>query len=121
MGASVRARLRALAGERGDDFEFLLGRYAIEGLLRRISASPHRDRFVLKGAMLFILWGLDGHRVTRDVDFLGFGNLSPESLLETFREALTVPVPPDGLVFLPDTLEAAPIREDNEYGGTMVQ
>lgn len=30
IGASVRARLRSLAGERGEDFEYLLGRYAID-------------------------------------------------------------------------------------------
>ena len=120
-GASARARLRALAGERGDDFEFVLGRYAIEGLLRRLSASTHRDRFILKGAMLFVLWGIDGHRVTRDVDFLGYGRITPDSLRETFLEIIAIPFPEDGLVFQAHSVEAALIREENEYGGVRVR
>ena len=32
--------------------EPLLTRYALERLLHRLSLSPHRERFVLKGAML---------------------------------------------------------------------
>src|SRR5690606_7477920 len=80
MSASIRARLRNLSGERGEEFEYLLGRYAIEALLRRLADSKHRDRFILKGAMLFVLWGIEEHRVTRDVDFLGFGDLSPGTL-----------------------------------------
>jgi hypothetical protein len=41
--------------------------------------------------MLFVLWGMEKHRVTRDVDFLGFGELSPESLARIFREITMAP------------------------------
>ena len=36
--------------------ELLLTRYALERLLHRLSLSPHRERFVLKGAMLLATW-----------------------------------------------------------------
>jgi predicted nucleotidyltransferase component of viral defense system len=52
IGASVRARLLNLARERGQVLDLLLTRYALERLLYRLSRSAHRNRFVLKGAML---------------------------------------------------------------------
>jgi hypothetical protein len=52
IGASVRARLLNLAKERSQPFELLLIRYTLERLLYRLSKSRHRDKFVLKGAML---------------------------------------------------------------------
>ncbi|MCC5875772.1 MAG: nucleotidyl transferase AbiEii/AbiGii toxin family protein [Candidatus Sumerlaeia bacterium] len=120
IGASVRARLRNLAGDRGEDFEFLLGRYAIESLLRRLTASAYQDRFVLKGAMLFVLWGIEKHRVTRDVDFLGFGDMSPEVLAQIFREVVANPVIEDGVYFLSDSVTSQLIREQDRYGGTRI-
>jgi len=56
VGASVRQRLLNLAHARGQPMELLLTRYALERLLYRLSISPHRDRFVLKGAMLLTTW-----------------------------------------------------------------
>lgn len=49
VGASVRARLLNLARQKGQALDLLLTRYAIERLLHRLSISPHRDRFALKG------------------------------------------------------------------------
>ena len=73
IGASVRARLQRLARERREDFQLILLRYANERLLFRLAASAHAQQFVLKGATLFILWAGTPHRVTRDIDLLGFG------------------------------------------------
>jgi Nucleotidyl transferase AbiEii toxin, Type IV TA system len=74
VGASVRQRLLNLAHARGQPMELLLTRYALERLLHRLSVSPHRERFVLKGAMLLATWFDEPHRATRDVDLLGFGD-----------------------------------------------
>ena|ERR1700722_402939 len=65
IGASIRARLLNLARERGQVFDLLLTRYALERLLYRLSISDHRDRFVLKGAILVTTWFDDPHRPTR--------------------------------------------------------
>jgi hypothetical protein len=56
MAASVRGRLTQYARARSEDVQLVLRRYAIERLLFRLSQSDYRDRFVLKGAMLFSLW-----------------------------------------------------------------
>ena len=54
--ASIRARLLSLSQEKGEDYQRVLGRFAIERFLYRLGTSPYRDRFVLKGATLFTLW-----------------------------------------------------------------
>ena len=76
----MRARLLNLARGRNEEFEYVLTRYANERLLYRLSRSAFRDKFVLKGAMLFALWGETPHRATRDIDLLrrrGSNDLAP--------------------------------------------
>src|SRR5215471_10962995 len=85
VGASVRARLLNLAKERNQPFDLLLTRYVLERLLYRLSQSKHRDRFVLKGAILMTAWLDDPHRPTRDLDLLGFGEADPEAMMTVFR------------------------------------
>lgn len=118
--ASVQARLQNRRIRTGENYENLLRRYVIEGFLRRLALSPHRERLILKGAMLFVVWGLEEHRATRDVDFLGFGEMSLDAVRALFREIVRVEGCEDGLVFLPETMQVELIREENEYGGTRV-
>lgn len=116
VGASVRARLLTMARQKGQAFDLLLTRYAIERLLHRLSLSLHRNRFVLKGAMLMTTWFDDPHRPTRDVDFLGYGDPAPEAMLATFREICAIDVD-DGIAFDVDALRVELIREELDYGG----
>lgn len=120
MAASVRGRLLKKSEETGDTFNRLLILYAIERLLFRISQSPERASFVLKGAMLFALWTGRMHRPTRDLDLLGFGDSGAERLASLFRTLCTLPVEDDGLVFRADSVTVEEIREDQEYGGQRV-
>jgi hypothetical protein len=69
--ASIRARLHALSQSKGQDYQGVLGRYAIDRFLYRLSSSTYRDRFAIKGATLFALWTGDTHRPTKDLDLLG--------------------------------------------------
>lgn len=120
IGASVRQRLLNLAHARGEPMELLLTRYALERLLHRLSLSPHRERFVLKGAMLVATWFDEPHRATRDVDLLGFGDPAEDALLETFREIMEVEVE-DGVSFDIKGLRIEAIREEVEYGGSRLR
>src|ERR1700675_2622246 len=106
IGASVRARLLDRARAQRSDFQILLTRYALERLLYRLSVSAHRDRFILKGAMLFVTWVADPFRPTRDLDLLGFGENSPEAIADAFRAICVQPVDDDGVVFDIAALEA---------------
>ena len=51
VGVSVRNRLTQRARERRANAQLLMTRYVIERVLYRLSISPHKDRFVLKGAI----------------------------------------------------------------------
>ena len=120
IGASVRQRLLNLAHARGQPMELLLTRYALERLLHRLSLSPHRERFVLKGAMLLVTWFDEPHRATRDVDLLGYGDAAAAALLDTFREIMAVQVD-DGVSFDLKSLQIEAIREEVEYGGSRLR
>lgn len=119
LAASILARLLTLAKQRGDDYNLLLNHFGMERLLARVSTSPHADRFLLKGAMLFALWYDTPHRPTRDADLLGFGPDDDASLIATFRDVAAMDLG-DAIVLDPDTVKAEAIREDNTYGGTRI-
>lgn len=118
--ASVRARLLNLSKQTGEDFQALLNRYAIERFLYRLGASDQSDEFILKGAMLFVVWQGNLHRPTKDLDLLGFGDSTPEAVAERIRAVVGVPAD-DGILFDPSSIEAAVIREDAEYEGVRVK
>jgi len=119
LAASILARLLTLAKQRGDDYSLLLNRFALERLLLRLSTSPHANRFLLKGALLFALWYDDPHRPTRDADLLGFGPDDEANLIATFRDIAAMDVS-DCIVFDHESVKAEAIREDNTYGGTRI-
>ena len=120
IAASVHARLLTRSRENREDFQFLLQRYAAERFLYRLGRSPHRDNYVLKGAMLFALWGGPGYRPTHDLDFTGYGSSEAGDVLAAFREVCATEAADDGLVFETDALTASPIRDESEYRGLRV-
>jgi hypothetical protein len=71
LSASVQARLQNHARATKRPFQQLLQYYAMERLLYRLSRSPHRTRFVLKGALMLYVWDAPLARATKDPDFLG--------------------------------------------------
>ncbi len=119
LAASVRARLLNIAKSEGSDFNQILVRYALERFLYRLSQSPHADRFLLKGALLFTLWYDMPHRPTRDADLLGFGPSDLQSISQTFREIASITVD-DGITFDPGTVTADDIRKEAGYAGARV-
>lgn len=120
MAASVKGRLLALAKTQGRVFDEVLVRYTLERLLYRLSVSEHRERFILKGGLLVTIWVGDDNRVTRDADFLSFGEGDDASLKITFTEIMAINAE-DGLVFDLNALVATPIREEMEYGGVRLK
>lgn len=119
VAASVRARLLNVAKAQGVDFNQVLVRFALERILYRMTQSPHADRFVLKGALLFTLWYDMPHRATRDADLLGFGASDLDSVAQAFRDIAAVSVD-DGIVFDPASVTVEEIRKEAGYGGVRV-
>lgn len=118
--ASVRQRLLNIAREKGRIFDVVLVTYGLERLMYRLSISKYRDAFVLKGGMLVTLWIGDENRVTRDADFLGFGDASGDHLISVFAQILSTPAD-DGLVYDVERLTAEAIREEQQYGGVRLK
>jgi type I restriction enzyme, S subunit len=118
---SIRQRLRNRLRERGEDVQFGLQRYAVERFLYRLGVSEHRERFVLKGAALFALWGGSIYRPTRDLDFTGYGSADEADVLTALREICLPLNQTDDLFFDPNALSAEPIRDDSEYNGLRIR
>lgn len=117
---SVHAKLLSRAKLRDEDFNMLLARFGTERLLYRISISPERDQFLLKGALLFDLWFDAPHRPTRDADFLGFGPMDAAKLIASVRRICEIEVD-DGMRFDANSVAATEIREEANYGGLRVK
>lgn len=120
LAASVYARLLKRIELGDEDFQFVLMRYGAERLMYRLSQSEYASDFVLKGAMLFLVWTLAEHRATKDIDFLALKSTSVERLRNIFRELCQLTVAQDGLVFDAESVHAEEIREDNLYQGARV-
>lgn len=145
--ASVAARLLKVAHEREEEYQLVLMRYGLERLLYRLGRSPYAGQFVVKGALLFTVWAAHTeaheansetissptassvlsaqrpHRATHDLDLLGFGTAEIARLEQVFRDLCQLQLSgdeDDGLSFQPETVRAAPIREEQEYGGIRV-
>jgi len=120
IAASVRARLHNLAEREGRIFDEVLTRFALERLLYRLSVSPHRQRFILKGALLLSVW-FDGltQRITRDADLLGQG--SPEEIRAIFEGLCeSAASSEDGLRWDASSIRVEPIRAQTEVAGLRV-
>jgi hypothetical protein len=120
VAASIHQRLLNVARETDRPFNEVLQYFAMERFLYRLSFSPHRDSFVLKGALLFRVWDVPDSRATRDIDFLAYLDNSPENLATIFREVCAVEAD-DGLVFDPKSVDAQIIKEDADYEGVRVR
>jgi predicted nucleotidyltransferase component of viral defense system len=117
LARSVQVRLARHAREIGVDPNLVLTRYAVERYLYRLSRSPHTERFVLKGALLMLVWLGERLRPTSDADLLGFGELTEKTLGQILREVASQPVEPDAVEFDTDSVRVEPIRAEDDYGG----
>lgn len=82
VAASVQTRLLQLSRNSKLSLQDLLERYCTERLLYRLSRSPHHSRFILKGAMLLIVWGEGSYRG----QFLILIHISSKATLLTARQ-----------------------------------
>jgi hypothetical protein len=71
VSASVHQRLLNKARESGRPFNELFQYFSMERFLYRLSLTPHAQKFVLKGALMFTAWNIQASRTTKDIDFLG--------------------------------------------------
>jgi predicted nucleotidyltransferase component of viral defense system len=120
LPASILDRLLRRARKTGDEYQTLLTAYVCERFLFRLAASPVRDRFVLKGAMLLRIWSDQPYRATRDLDLLRRGDGTADAIRRDIETICQVPVEADGLDLDIASIQLEPIRAEDEYVGTRV-
>jgi type I restriction enzyme S subunit len=121
VSASVHARLLNRSHKTGEDFQFILQRYAAERFLYRLGKSPYCQQYVLKGASLFSFWESSIYRPTRDIDFTAYVESNANFVLSSFQEICKLSVQDDGILFNPDTFTAKLIRDNSIYHGLRVK
>jgi len=117
VARSVHQRLLNVARKTGRPFNDVVQYYADERWLGRLSKSPHGGRFVLKGALMLLVWDTPMTRPTRDIDLLGRVSNDLESMRSLMAEICRTPVEDDGLVFDAESVTTERIAEDADYEG----
>lgn len=118
---SVHQRLQQIAKDLNQDFNSVQLRYVQERFLYRLSQSQYKDSFILKGALLFVAFGIPSLRPTKDIDFLGRAVSSNIYDLEKMIKSICSIEYEDAVVFDPNTIEVKPITEEKDYPGTRVR
>ena len=120
LAASIRARLLNIARQHRIDFNRVLLMYFQQCFLERLAHSKYREKFVLKGGLLF--YGVESliARPTKDIDFLGGGILNqPEEIEAAIREIAGIELP-DGVEFFPQSIRSEIIAERGAYSGVRI-
>jgi len=121
VAASIRAKLQNKAKEGNRPFAEVLQYYAMERFLYRFSQSLYRDKFILKGALMFTVWDVPERRATLDIDFLARYDNQIIAIEKVIKDICMVDVPADGLIFDPKTVIGQKIKEDSDYEGVRIK
>jgi hypothetical protein len=121
MAASVHQRLLDKSKSSNRSFNELFQYYAIERFLYRLSRSPFAGKFVLKGALMLMVWDERAYRSTMDIDMLGKMSNDPGVVMAMIRDICSRHVEPDGIVFDPESVQGDRITEDAVYQGVRIR
>jgi len=112
---SLKAKINNIAKEKKVAPQSVLQTYMLERLLERISLSPYKDSFILKGGMLISAMLGISSRSTMDMDATvkGFA-LTEENATRILEEICQIPLE-DGITFTLRKIEL--IRENDDYNG----
>ena len=110
--------VRNMTRSTGVEAHVLLRKYMMERLLERVSLSPYKSGFILKGGLLVSsIVGVD-IRATMDMDTTIKGlPLTPEDIERIINEIVCVPLE-DGVDF--QIKNISPIMDEAEYSGLRV-
>jgi predicted nucleotidyltransferase component of viral defense system len=114
---SVHNRLKGLARQAQRPFQEYFYYYAIERFLYRLTQSPYAERFVLKGGLMFLGWGIPLRRPTRDIDVQAYLSSSVVDVVEIVQAICSQEVEADGMRFDPTSVRGEQIIEVADYAG----
>lgn len=121
IAESIRHRLKTQARSLGIAPDSVYSHWGMERFLNRFAHSQYRDRFALKGALLFAAWHGDWRRSTTDIDLEGLDEgysgrmgdvVSAIASLESSE--------PDGMAFDPSSVRSQPLAGDRIRGDRVV-
>lgn len=114
----LKAFIKNKAAQKHISAQLVMQNYMLERLLERISRSPYRDNFILKGGFLVsAIVGLDS-RATMDLDTTIKGvTLTHEAIHQIFLEICAIQVA-DDVQF--ELASISDIRETDDYPGIRV-
>ena len=109
----LKGIIRNLAKEKGIHAQEILQIYMFERIIERLSVSPYKDNFILKGGLLIsAILGIE-ERTTMDMDTTIKGLLmKKENIKNIINEILNQEVN-DGIEF--QLIDVTPIREEDKY------
>ena len=118
---SVRERLLNTAKKLGVDYQVILTRYFHERFLYRLSQSPYKENFCLKGGTLLFAYEKFLARPTLDMDFSAnkISN-NMQNIRNAVAEICQIECSEDGVIFDTDSVSAESITEFKEYHGVRV-
>ena len=111
----LKAKIRNISREKRISAQVILQNYMMERLLERVSSSPYKASFILKGGMLIsAMIGLES-RTTMDIDAtIRNRPLTVENIKRIFNEILVLDIN-DGVSFRLKWINE--IRENDMYSG----
>lgn len=118
--SKLRNQLSQIGQNSGITLQEVATYFVYERILYRLSISKYKNQFILKGGMLVKTWFDEPVRLTRDLDFLGYGQPTQSRVLEMFKNIFHIDQN-DGIKIDIDELTTTEIRKDNEYGGVQLK
>ena len=117
-GKSIRSKLLNISKNENIYYQTVLTRYFQERLIYRMSQTPYRQNFYLKGGALMYAHERFAARPTLDIDFLG-NDISNdgERIVAAFREICSVPCEEDGARYDVEHINSKSITELKDYHG----
>jgi predicted nucleotidyltransferase component of viral defense system len=121
IAVSVRNRLLNISNESNRDYNAILRQYFQERFLYRISISPYRSQFILKGAFLLMTNKISKFRPTKDIDFLGISVSGDVENCTTIIKEIAAINADDGVEFITDKTVGKKIKEGADFDGVRIK
>lgn len=116
---SLKARANNISSQLGISQNVVYDRFFFDAFLARLSISPYKDKFVLKGGLyLSSVLGIDT-RSTMDMDFyIKHLSMEKENIVRLIKDIVNIGIN-DGVTF--KVVGSSDIRPDDQYGGFQVK
>ncbi len=118
---SIKQKLLNIAKKWNKDFNLVLLQYFHERFLYRLSISPYKNNFILKGALLLLSKDIYKARATKDIDFLAIGVSKDIKNIKSIIQSIISMSNNDCVDFIKESIVINTIMEGAEYEGLQIK